>query len=100
MTPNSFTEVVAAGLVEFAGLAPSQAETLASAIAGAAAKTGRAGSYYYLPHALTREDRDAAIRREFNGQNLHHICIKFGVHRTTVYRAVKRHTENNRIALL
>lgn len=90
MTNNSFTEVIAAGLVEFAGLGKTQADVLAAAIACAAAKTGHAGCHYYLPHGLSREERNAAIRREFNGQNLRNICIKYGVHRTTVYRAVKR----------
>jgi Mor family transcriptional regulator len=56
------------------------------------ARRGHSGVDYYLPalHALTREDRNSAIRREFNGQNLRQVMRKYSVSRSTVYRVVRR----------
>lgn len=89
---TSITDVVADGLKRFCEMPPSAAETLAKAIMCAAAESGHAGAEYYLPamHTLTRADRNAAIRREFNGQNLKAICRKYGLGRTSVYMIVRR----------
>lgn len=92
MSIPNFTDVISAGLQEFCQMPPHAAADLAKAIAIAAARLGHAGNEYYLPalHTLTRAERNAKIRSEFNGQNLIYICRKYGVGKTTVYRAVKR----------
>jgi Mor family transcriptional regulator len=33
--------------------------------------------------------RNAAIRHEFNGRNMHAVCLKYGVSKTTIYRIVE-----------
>lgn len=53
---------------------------------------GVSGMEHYWPARyadLTKEERDAAIRKEFNGQNLAMVCKKYGVSHMTVYRAVR-----------
>lgn len=68
------------------------AHLLATEIIRAAAARGHAGSDYYLPHlnTLTRAERNTRIRAEFKGNNLREICRKYGVGKTTVYRACRR----------
>lgn len=47
------------------------------------------GAYVYVP-AASREERNAlseAIASEFNGRNLDDVCRRYGVSKTTVYRA-------------
>lgn len=92
MSMTTFTDVISAGLQGFCQMQPAAAADLARAIARAAAKLGHAGSEYYLPalHSMTRTERNDAIRREFNGRNLADVCRKYGVHRATVYRIVRR----------
>lgn len=92
MSTNSFTDVISRGLQQFCEMNQEAADSLAAAIARGAAKQGYAGNEYYLPalHTLTRAERNAAIRIEFNGRNLDQVCRKYGVGKTTVYRAVKR----------
>lgn len=92
MSSLTITEVIAAGLREFASMHPDAAERLAREICCAAAKKGLAGSQYYLPamHTLTRAQRNEAIRREFNGRNLRELMKKYSVHKSTIYRAVRR----------
>lgn len=92
MSMTTFTDVISAGLQGFCQMQPAAAADLAHAIACSAARLGHAGSEYYLPelHTMTRAERNEAIRREFNGANIRHICKKYGVGKTTVYRAVKR----------
>jgi Mor family transcriptional regulator len=42
----------------------------------------------YIP-CPDRADRDAGIRRDFNGNNLSEVCRRYGVSASTVYRAVR-----------
>lgn len=87
----TITDVIAAGLQGFCDMPPTAAEELARAICFSAAKQGHAGAEYYLHvHGLPRSELGPAIRREFNGRNVKELCRKFGVHKTTVYRAVRR----------
>jgi len=37
---------------------------------------------------LTREERDARLRAEWNGRNVKELMKRYGVSRSTVYRAV------------
>lgn len=92
MSLVTITDVIAAGLREFSDMSPFAAEQLARAICCSAAKQGHAGAEYYLPalHTLTRAMRNEAIRREFNGRNLRALMRKYGVHKSTIYRAVRR----------
>lgn len=92
MSLITITDVIAAGLRGFSEMSEAAAEELARAICCSAARQGHAGSEYYLPalHTLTRAQRNEAIRREFNGQNLRELMRKYGVHKCTIYRAVKR----------
>jgi len=48
------------------------------------------GREVYLPKRHPWMDRDAAIRREFNGQNIDVVCEKFEVSARTVYRKLKK----------
>lgn len=74
------------------GMPAEVANILATQIIRAAAERGHAGSDYYLPymHNLGREERNALIRKDFKGNNLREVCRKYGVGKTTVYRACKR----------
>lgn len=47
------------------------------------------GSELWIP-APSRSDRDAAIRRDFDGTNLSEVMRRYGVGRSTVYRAAGR----------
>lgn len=68
------------------------AQTMIEQILQTAAAMGYAGSDYYLPSLqhMTRAERNAMIRSEFNGTNLRAVCRKFAVSKTTVYRACRR----------
>lgn len=92
MSLITITDVIAAGLRGFSEMSEIAAADLARAICCSAAKQGHAGTEYYLPalHTLTRAQRNEAIRREFNGQNLREVMKKYGVHKSTIYRAVRR----------
>lgn len=92
MSLITITDVISAGLQGFCQMPPAAAADLARAICCSAAKQGHAGAEYYLPalHTLTRAQRNEAIRREFNGQNLREVMKKYGVHKSTIYRAVRR----------
>lgn len=46
------------------------------------------GREVYIP-APDKQQRDQAIKAEFNGRNLRDVMDKFGVSRVTVYRACK-----------
>lgn len=56
-------------------------------IAGCRRKWG--AQEIYIP-APDKADRDAAIRREFNGRNLAEVCQRHGVSRSRVYEIVSR----------
>ncbi|MEZ0231889.1 MAG: Mor transcription activator family protein [Methylophilaceae bacterium] len=43
----------------------------------------------YIP-APNRSERDASIRKEFNGRNIDEVCKKFGLSSASVYRIVGR----------
>ncbi len=93
---TNIIDVVADGLTRFCAMPQSTAETLARAIMFAAAEAGHAGAEYYLPALHTtltpaaRRDRNDAIRREFNGQNMQEIRRKYGLSRTSIYMIVRR----------
>lgn len=68
------------------------ARSMVEQILQTAAAMGYAGCDYYLPSLqhMTRDERNAMIRAEFNGQNLSAVCRKYSVSKTTVYRACRR----------
>lgn len=71
------------------GMSADVANLLTVQMIRVAAELGYAGSEYYLPymHNLSKSERNALIRRDFNGRNLRDVCRKYGVSKTTVYRA-------------
>lgn len=90
MTTCNLADVIADTLKSpVFGMAADVASLLAMQIIRTAAERGHAGSDYYLPymHNLTRDERNALIRKEFRGNNLKEVCRKFCVSRRTVYRA-------------
>jgi len=91
MTP-SFIEVVAEGLRHFAGMPPKVAEALAAQIARSAAELGHGGGDYYLPGLdhLSRAERNARIRAEYDGANVKDLCRKYGLSRASIYSIVRR----------
>ena len=67
-------------------------EAIASIVASAIVRGLRrrmGGGELYIP-APDRSDRDAGIRREFDGKNLAHIMAKYNVSRTRVYEICAR----------
>lgn len=67
-------------------------EAMASVFASAVVRGLRrrmGGGELYIP-APDRSDRDAGIRREFDGKNLAHVMAKFNVSRTRVYEICAR----------
>lgn len=92
MSMTTVVDVIVAGIKKKFQMNHFAAEALALDIVCGAAEEGHSGSEYYWPalHAMTREQRNEAIRREFNGANLRHIMKKYGVGKTTVYRAIRR----------
>lgn len=53
----------------------------------------RLGDYYLSEQTVAeREERDAAIRAEFNGQNLDECCRKYNLSKTTLYVIVGKRT--------
>jgi len=47
------------------------------------------GDYYLAEQsAADREERDAAIRAEFNGQNRAEVCQKYGISKSRLYQIV------------
>lgn len=90
MITCNLADIITDALVSPAfGMSADVANLLAVQIIRAAAERGHAGSEYYLPymHNLSRAERNALIRRDFNGSNLREVCRKYGVGKTTVYRA-------------
>lgn len=90
----SLTDVLADALQapEF-GMPAEVAATLAGEIIRVAAARSHAGTEYYLPTTatkLTREERDAEIRRQWHGRNVRELCRRYGVSRPTLYRIVRR----------
>lgn len=96
-TGPTLIDVIADGLRRVAPAMPAPTVAqLARSIVTAAAELGHGGTDYYLPGLthLTRQERDARIRTEWNGKNVKHLCRKFGVGRTTLYRIVSRPRED------
>lgn len=90
MNTCNLADIITDALVSPAfGMSADIANLLAVQIIRAAAERGHAGSDYYLPymHNLSRAERNALIRRDFTGSNLREVCRKYGVSKTTVYRA-------------
>lgn len=90
MNTCNLTDVIADALVSPAfGMSADLANMLATQIIRTAAERGHAGTDYYLPylHNLSRAERNARIRQDFTGSNLREVCRKYGVSKTTVYRA-------------
>lgn len=99
VNPNaspSLIDVIAASLCRLAAMPEQTADSLARSIATTAAELGYGGTDYYLPGLthLTRYERDARIRAEWNGKNVSHLCRKHGISRTTLYRIVSRPRED------
>lgn len=93
MTTCSLTDVITDALTSPAfEMAKEVASLLATQIIRAAAERGHAGTDYYLPHLhnLSRAERNELIRRDFTGSNLREVCRKYGVSKTTVYRACRQ----------
>lgn len=69
-----------------------RATELASSIIEWSAAHGHAGVSHYWPvkfSTITAEERNAEIRRRFNGKNLSDLCREYGISHETVYRAVR-----------
>ena len=93
MTCTNLIDVIADALQSPSfSMSETVAMDLAQSIIRAAAERGHAGSDYYLPllRNMDRAERNAMIRTEFKGNNLREVCRKFGVSKTTVYRACRR----------
>jgi len=87
----SLFDTIRDGLQEGARLPPEDAERIAIAVIEWGAETGIAGAEYYWPAKVqgqSLEQRNEAIRGEFDGTNLKAICQKYSVGKTTVYRAI------------
>ncbi|MFA6310611.1 MAG: Mor transcription activator family protein [Sterolibacterium sp.] len=53
----------------------------------------RLGDYYLSEQTgAEREERDAAIRAEFNGQNRDEVCQKYNLKKTQLYEIVGKRT--------
>lgn len=74
---------------EFGMPAPVAATLAGELVRVAAARHG--GTDYYLPTTttLTREERYAAILRDWRGNNVRDLCRRYGVSRPTLYRIVR-----------
>lgn len=76
-------------------------EALASVFASALVRGLRrrmGGGDLYIP-SPNLSDRDASIRREFDGKNLVHIMAKFNVKRSRVYQiCARRDPEDQQLA--
>lgn len=64
------------------------AERFADSLLGIMRKRN-GGREIYIP-APDNSERDAAIKREFNGRNLEEVMRRYGVSRSTVYRACSK----------
>jgi len=85
------SDLLSQGLQSGAGLAAEDARKIAAAVIRWGAEQGHAGDRYYWPcqfRELSPGERQAAIRSEFNGRNLNHVCKKYGVGSRAVYLAL------------
>jgi len=86
-------ELLCQALQHGAGLDADEAKAITAEIIAWGASNGHAGVEHYWPckvRDMDKAERDAAIRREFNGKNVKDLCIKYGVSHTTVYMAVRK----------
>lgn len=84
-------EILVTGLQEGCGLSERKAREQAKKLIEWGAQNGQSGTEHYWPcqfQAMNRTERDAAIRKEYNGRNLKFICEKYRVTHMTVYRAI------------
>lgn len=91
----SLPNLICQALQDAAGLDQGTAQEVAAQVIQWGTDNGYSGTEHYWPckfRALPAIDRDAAIKREFNGRNLKEVCKKFDVSHTTVYQAVRRVT--------
>lgn len=87
-----FYETLRDGLMEGCKLPPEEAERLAVRLIEWGAATGHGGNEHYWPMRLRKmsiSERNAAIRREFDGTNLKPVCQRYEVSHTTVYNIVR-----------
>ncbi len=69
------------------------AQEIAEQVILCGSEMGLSGDEYYWPcrySRCSREERDEAVRRDFNGRNLREVCAKHGLSHTTVYKIVKQ----------
>lgn len=92
MSLVTITDVISAALQDFAKMNKVAADELTLQILYKADEHGHCGTEYYLPamRHITRAQRNEAIRKEFNGQNLKHVCKKYGIGKSMVYEIVRR----------
>lgn len=86
-------DLIMRGLEQAAGMATDEARAATAAIIAWGAKNGHAGDRHYWPsrfREMTQAERDAAIRKHFNGRNLGDVRRRFGVSNATIYRALRR----------
>jgi Mor family transcriptional regulator len=86
-----FTDVLTRDL----RLPPSIADTLADALILGAARLGHGGTSYHLHtlDTLTRANVAAAVRAEYNGNNVHQLARRYGRSIRTIYRYVRRNED-------
>lgn len=77
---------IASAICDEFGMEEGLASCLAEAITrGLRARVG--GQDIYIP-APDKRERDAAIRREFNGRNLEFVCRRYGISKSRLYEIV------------
>lgn len=69
---------------ESLGLPESVAVPMAEHLASGMAR--RLGGTYITKRAVTRQERNAAVRREFRGNNHDEVMRRHGISRATLYR--------------
>lgn len=57
-----------------------------------AAELGHGGTSYHLHtlDTLARDDIAARVRAEYNGRNVQVLALRYGKHRSTIYRIISR----------
>jgi len=65
-------------------------ETFSEALAVEIAKQLGGERVYISSCPLDKDERDKAIRKEFNGRNIRQMCEKYDLSRRTVYRIVNK----------
>lgn len=89
----SMSAVMVKAIEKGLGVNSEEAAELAIKIIEGGAESGVAGLSYYWPSrfgCLDTEERDNAVRKEFNGRNLSAVCAKYDLSRSTVYKIVRK----------